>query len=369
MDSWESDFFTPDRGFKSQLARDIIESKDPIIRDILKRIEKSRLLFPENLRKSLDGRLKDYSRFRGAVWELYILEQLNVAGYEIEFEKRIAINGKQIDFSWRNNGTDFHLEVTSKSGNQVIQKIEEHQVKLFDAVNSIVKVKNRLVNLSIMEWTELSPNIENIAYLVKTFIDQNRHQDLRSKSTLIDGDSNWKFELTLGDKRDEEWEIPFFTFGPISDEFVGLEDYREAINYKLSKFDGVAHGVNLIALVGAHKFPPTLFEAIQIVYGQPAIKINLVTNESINTLSDMGNFFPKNEYGANVSALILGYGSIPGFSSYKSVLICINPNNPSEKILNTLPFDAQFIRLTNDGFEISTKIGDWRKISSWDSLG
>lgn len=361
----QAEFFREPDLFNSPMARLMFESESEEVKQIIKRMEFARTLYPEQQRSQLDLQLRDGRKFRGAVWELYLAEQLHLAGCEIQYESRIPNNRKSIDFSWEKDNTTFRVEATSKSLSHEAEKVDMIQATLYDEIASRVSIRTRSFRVNVVTSTTANPDIELICAELQALYQDHSGNPESPQRQIKDPKSGWEFSFGLGELFLKPTEFPVFYFGPAETDVISPKEYQEVITFKKPKFIGADGGINIIALAGAHSFPPNIFEAVQIFYGNPAVQFNVETKQTVNTILNPGFFHPGFLEYEDISAFVLGFGSLPGFASSSPVLVCLNPNARTTLEPSMLPFEAQYLRISSEVFEFSDRAGEWKPVAPW----
>jgi len=361
-----SKFFENSQVFNSPTAKFLLDSENPEALKLLSRLESIRLRYPQERRAHLDNQLRDFSRFRGAIWELFIFGKLLDAGFEVKIEENINSNLKQVDFTWVSSGKVCRIEATSKSLTQEMVKIDLIQSELYDQLAKKILNRNRFIHISVIEFSKQIPNVDLVCEAVEKLCGDGSGLDAPLTSILKEVGSGWEFEISVSEKQSIESKVAMLSLGPKETDSLVAMDYRQFVDLKIPKFEGSNFGENTIALVGAHRFPPSLFGAIEIIFGSPAVTLDRATGGTENTLVNPALFYPGNKEYRHISAFMLGYGSLPGFTSTAPILVCLNPNAVFPVDLDSLPFEAQYLRIGQRGFELSEDLKSWSSVSPWD---
>jgi hypothetical protein len=360
-----SNFFDDSRNFKSLTGKSLSIDQRPAAREIKKQLEQARNSYPAHLRSALDNKLCDYGGFRGAVWELYFWDLLKRGGKTVDLEKSGGVGAKTIDFFWQAFDQDIRLEVTSRSLSQRQQKLSDAQNGFYKVMAAELPIRTNLVIISLKSISEVQPNVEYLVREIMSHYERNLTNAIEEPMYITDDASDWEVTVTFGSEVSEGLNYAPLVLEPLELDHINFGDYRDTLKEKFSKFARTPGSINIVAIVGSHVTPPSIFEAVQILYGSPGIRISTRSSFSENVLTDVSYFAPGNEDFNHISAVMLGFGAIPGYSSLVRPIICLNPNSHSPFEPKYLPLDSQIIRFNDLCLEELNDRCEWVPLNSW----
>lgn len=359
-------FFENAGNFNSSIAKSLIYNQHDFALEIKAKLEVARNSYPAQFRQSLDGRLRDFNKFRGAAWELYFWGLLNAHGCEVMVETASGVGAKSIDFSWKSNNAEIWLEVTSRSISPKEQKIRETQNTFYEEMASELMIRNCIITISLKVVTETKPDIKFMVRKIEEHLARLDPFMFQDRFEFRDPTSGWEISVIFGSKVTKEFDYAPLILEPIESEDLDFGDYRHALSEKFAKFSETKGPINIVALVGSGVSLPSAFDAVQILYGTPSLRISINEESSENVLTDLSFFSWGNEAFSYIFAVILGFGDVPGFSSLVKPIICLNPNSCHEFDPKLIPLEAQVIRLTTSGFEKFDRESNWIPLNIFD---
>jgi hypothetical protein len=359
--SLDQGFFGDVEQFNARLAKFALSLNTPEAQEIKTRLELVRQKYPSEHLNNLDGRLRDFGSFRGAVWELFLFEQL--LNSEIHLEVEVAVDGKpkSIDFVWDSGNRTFCLEATSRSHSQGAIATDLMQNELLSYLDASLQVQSRLVHLNVTRANSVRPDFEYVRSAIEKF------HSLREigaggcvKHSIEDVASGWRFEVTFGvDVSVANGIVPIVLNGTSYEE-LSLADLRESIECKFSKFGHHGKFANVLAFVGEHLIPPNTFSTVKLLYGEPALRVAVDDSLQSYILENPGVFALGNSKYSHVAAVVIGSGLLPGFSSYRIPMVCLNPNASNPLSANDFPINAEWFRFNEDHFESRRNDSKWQ---------
>lgn len=358
-------FFENPLNFQSSIARSLALNPTPEARNIRHRLNKAWESYPDTNKKSLEGRLTDFNKFRGAAWELYFWEALTANNLRPEIEVSAGVPKKSVDFSWMENEKFIRLEVTSRSLSQENRKISELQDQLHLYLSENVDDISRLIIISIRECDKTEPDMNFFARAIMNQFEQVASMKSEVNVPVVHRKSGWEVEVRFGDLIYSKLSVAPIILEPIYPEVIDQKDYRDLLAEKFSKFDRTSNCLNIVGIVGAHMFPPSIFDVIGILYGQIGVQISEHMKTAKNVFIDESFFMPGNSAYSHIAGVLIGFGSIPGFTSMVTPIFCLNPNFGDEFNPSWLPIDSQIIRLKSNSLEELEKDGTWTQLDSW----
>lgn len=164
------------------------------------------------------------------------------------------------------------------------------------------------------------------------------------------------------------------SIGPNDDHLLNYvvekDDYltkkRKALESKVPK---LAHGRNISSVLALSdswlRFPNTIFDTIQLLYGRPAVQISRESNESSMVLADYGFWSTSYDEEVMFDAVLLAHGMFPGFSSTQRMQLWLNPESLIPIDVTSFPFDVDFYSTTPSDIWMTNSQENyvWKKIS------
>jgi hypothetical protein len=255
------------------------------------------------------------------------------------------------------NGKD-NLDVT-----EVITAIEESwqecPIELFDYISQ--KANGKPSNYRSLIW-EL--------YLWRCFELVNCKLQYEYRDSL----NGKSIDFLIKSNQDSIFLLEAISIGPNDDNLLSylvkndeyLTKKRRALESKVPKLANGRGISSVLALSDSFlRFPNTIFDTIQLLYGRPALQISKVSNETSLVLADYG--FWSNSFNKEVmfDAVLLGYGVFPGFSSTQRMQLWLNPESLIPLHAQTFPLDVDFYSTTSSDIWVTNSQENfvWKKIS------
>jgi hypothetical protein len=210
------------------------------------------------------------------------------------------------------------------------------------------RMKKRFLELSGTNFIAYRGLIFEL-YILKTLINSGFNvtyeYDGSDKTTSID---------FLARKDSIEFLIEVTTLGPNENGILnpsfdiyseGFLKIRDALKSKLHKVAIPPRYPTVLAISNSYEsFISTPFEKIQTLYGVPAVRINLDSNESSLVLADKGIWAEEPLLTRGYSAAYFTRGKYPGLSYLGRPELWLNPSADIELKVGTWPEDATYFK-------------------------
>lgn len=144
----------------------------------------------------------------------------------------------------------------------------------------------------------------------------------------------------------------------------GYKNVRELLRSKLHKVSQPPTHQAILAVCNSFtNFLSSNFEKIQILYGAPALRIDLASNETSMVLSDQGIWAEKSEEAKGFSGIYFTDGTYPGFDSLFTPQIWLNPLATRPLQLDIWPQNADLFKSSDKLFQTSSlESFEWRAV-------
>lgn len=299
--------------------------------------------------------------FRGAVWELFLWSQFSRSINLIEIERPIGDSLKSADFAWEYAGKSILLEATTKKRSNLEIRTSAAESQLMAAVDSILHRLNHTIHITTLMGSEDELKIGEILLHLECF-----HKDISAE----DSDSS-KPQITRWKDSESDWnlEIEFIRHSEIHEELTPIsvvlspfeirpateprgmaEILRGSLRDKLDKFDSIEDECCVIAI--AHELDAlgeSRIDQYATLIGRWSQKWNLESAESSLELTDHGFFLTDQGHTKKISAVMFGYGYMPGFSSVIKPILWLNPMAINHLDPLGFPLDVVVARVESDG--------------------
>lgn len=245
----------------------------------------------------------------------------------------------------------------------VVTSIEESwqecPIELFDYISQKANGKTcnyRSLIWELFLWKSLISAHCEVAYEYRDSLSD------KSIDFLIKGERDCIFlmEATSIGPNDEN----LFSYIQESDDYV--KKRRSVLHSKVPKLASGRNIASVLALSDSFsRFPNTVFDKIQLLYGLPAVRINTQSNETSMILADHGFWTASYNQEVMFDAVLLGFGIFPGFSSTQRMQLWLNPESLNPLNIAEFPLDVDFYKTTKSDVWMTNlrSAYEWKKIS------
>jgi hypothetical protein len=312
--------------------------------------------------ESFRSRLLGYEYiFRGAVWELFLWKQLAHSVESIEIEHQIGDSLKTADFAWEYHDKPILLEATTIKRSNLEIRASSSESQLLDALENKFQGFEYAIQVTTVMGSEAELKIDEILLSLENFYKSINPEDLESSGTQFltwkDSESDWNLKIALiGPSEFEKGTTPsFIMLSPFKerrdeDPRGMAEKLRRSLWDKLDKFETIKDESCVVAI--AHELDAlgeSRIDQYATLIGRWSLRLNPNTLESSSELTDHGFFLSEQDRTRKISAILFGYGFVPGFSSVVKPILWLNPFAINELDLTGFPLDVAVVKIEGDG--------------------
>jgi hypothetical protein len=243
--------------------------------------------------------------------------------------------------------------------NSIEESWQECPSELFDYISQ--KANGKTCNYRSLIWELFLWKSLNLANYKVAYEYRDSLSD-KSIDFLVTGGQDYVFlmEATSIGPNDDN----LFNYVKENDDYVTKR--RESLHSKVPKLASGRNIASVLALSDSFsRFPNTVFDKIQLLYGRPAVRINTENSETSMVLADHGFWSSSYSQDAMFDAVLLGFGIFPGYSSSQRMQLWLNPESLNPLNIMEFPLDVDFYKTTASDVWMTNSLSgyEWKKIS------